>query len=229
MLRALVNTAYAIQKTLAISIPTVADAYLGRLTRERCDERLAAWAGAILAQAGVAVEVHGREHVPARPVVFMSNHASQLDVPVLYQACPGSLRMVAKAELFRIPIWGRAMRDAGFVAVDRSGDRAQAKAAMAEAARIIHGGVSVWIAPEGTRSRDGSIGKLKRGGFRLAIETGTPIVPLYIEGAGRILPPGSRLLARGGKVRVHFGELIEVDGRDESTLIDSVEQFLKRQ
>src|ERR1700735_3486618 len=100
MLRALVNTAFAVQKTLAISIPTVADAHLGRLTRERCDERLAAWSEAILARAGVEVEVHGRERVPSRPVVFMSNHASHLDVPILYRACPGSLRMVAKAELF---------------------------------------------------------------------------------------------------------------------------------
>jgi 1-acyl-sn-glycerol-3-phosphate acyltransferase len=135
--------------------------------------------------------------------------------------------MVAKAELFAVPIWGRAMREAGFVSVDRSGDRAQARAAMEEAGRAISGGVSVWIAPEGTRSRDGRIGKLKRGGFRLALETGTPIVPVFIEGAGKILPPGSRLITRGGRVRVELGDVIEVEGADEAQLMSRVDAFLR--
>jgi 1-acyl-sn-glycerol-3-phosphate acyltransferase len=95
MLRALATTGFAVYKTLAISVPTVAEAHLGRLTREKCDARLAEWSRSVLEAAGVEVEVHGRERVPSRPVVFMSNHTSHLDVPILYVACPGSLRMVA--------------------------------------------------------------------------------------------------------------------------------------
>ena len=97
---------------------------------------------------------------------------------------------------------------------------------MAEAAEIIQGGTSIWIAPEGTRSRDGRIGRLKRGGFRLAIETGTPIVPVRIDGTNAILPPGARLLGAGGRVTVHFGALMPVRDRDEQQLIAELSVFL---
>jgi 1-acyl-sn-glycerol-3-phosphate acyltransferase len=221
-------TGSAVAKTLLISVPTVADAYTGRLTRERCDDRLRWWSSGVLSSANVEVVTRGRETVPDRPVVFMSNHGSHLDVPALFVACPGSLRMVAKAELFRVPVWGRAMKEAGFISVDRSGDRDKARAAMAEAAEIIRSGTSVWIAPEGTRSRDGRIGKLKRGGFRLATETATPIVPVFIRGAREILPPGSRFFGRGGgTVEVRFGPLIEVTGKSEDELMAAVGAFLE--
>ncbi len=223
------RTGYAYGKTLAISVPTVVDAALGRLTRQRCDARLADWSAGILAQAGVEVSVEGLEHVPGHPVIFMSNHASHLDVPVLYAACPGSLRMVAKAELFRVPVWGQAMRQAGFVSVDRSGDRERARRAMTEAGEIIRAGTSVWIAPEGTRSRTGKIGKLKRGGFRLAIETRTEIVPMVLIGTGELLPPGSRLLGEGGRVIVRFGEKLSVEGKSEDQLMAEVQRFLEAQ
>jgi 1-acyl-sn-glycerol-3-phosphate acyltransferase len=226
-IRDIVATASAVAHTLAISAPTVLDAYLGRLTRQRCDDRLAWWARGVLAAAHVEVRIEGSERVPPRPVVFMSNHGSHLDVPILFVACPGSLRMVAKAELFRVPIWGRAMKEAGFVSVDRSGDRDKARTAMEEAARIIRSGTSVWIAPEGTRSRDGALGRLKRGGFRLAIATETPIVPVHIRGAREILPAGSRFLNEGGTVEVRFGDVIEVAGRGEDELVAAVERFLR--
>ena len=207
-------------------MPTVGEALLGRLTRHDVDARLRAWSRAVLARAEIDVEVEDLAHVPARPVIFMSNHGSHLDVPVLYVACPGSLRMVAKAELFAVPIWGRAMREAGFIRVDRSGDREQARQAMAEAAAAIASGVSVWIAPEGTRSRDGRLGRMKRGGFRLARESGTPIVPVSIHGARELLPPGSRLLGDGGRVRVRFYEALAPD-LPEDELVARVEARLR--
>jgi 1-acyl-sn-glycerol-3-phosphate acyltransferase len=225
-LRGLVATGYSVYKTLAISVPTVADALTGRLTRERCDARLASWSRSMLDVAGVEVVTEGRERVPDRPVIFMSNHGSHLDIPIVYVACPGSVRMVAKAELFRVPLWGRAMRDAGFISVDRSGDREQAKQAMDEAARVIQAGTSVWIAPEGTRSRTGQLGRLKRGGFRLAIGTATPIVPLRIDGARELLPKGARVIAPGGTVHVRFGDPISTLRADEEQLVAAVEAFL---
>jgi 1-acyl-sn-glycerol-3-phosphate acyltransferase len=109
--------------------------------------------------------------------------------------------MVAKAELFRIPVWAQAMRAAGFVELDRSArDRAiesleRAKAALAQ-------GTSIWIAPEGTRSRDGSLGAFKHGGFHLAAGAGAQILPVTVAGTRSILPAKGARVALGAIVRV---------------------------
>ncbi|HZS41255.1 MAG TPA: lysophospholipid acyltransferase family protein [Polyangia bacterium] len=204
-------TVYAVYKTLAISVPTVVEALTGRLTIERCDERLRDWSHAIIKQAGVELTVSGLDHVPRdRACIFMSNHQSHFDIPIIYVAFPGTLRMVAKAELFRVPIWGRAMREAGFVSVDRSGDRQQAMEAMREAGEALGRGINIWIAPEGTRSPDGKLGKLKKGGFIMAQATGAPIVPMSIDGSRDILPKNTKLVRPGAVVRVTFGEPLAV-------------------
>jgi 1-acyl-sn-glycerol-3-phosphate acyltransferase len=204
-------TVYAIYKTLAISVPTVVEALTGRLTVERCDDRLHDWSHAIIKQAGVELSVTGLDHVPRdRACIFMSNHQSHFDIPIIYVAFPGTLRMVAKAELFRVPIWGRAMREAGFVAVDRSGDRKQAMDAMREAGEALGRGVNIWIAPEGTRSPDGKLGRLKKGGFLMAQATGAPIVPMAIDGSRDILPKNTLQVRPGAVVRVTFGEPLSV-------------------
>ncbi|HEY7955935.1 MAG TPA: lysophospholipid acyltransferase family protein [Polyangia bacterium] len=204
------DTGYALWKTLEISVPTVVDALAGRLTVERSDARLRSWSQALLDRAEVELSVSGLDRVPLdRAYVLMSNHQSHFDVPILYRAWPGTLRMVAKAELFRVPVWGRAMRAAGFVAVDRSGNRAKAEAAMRAAGEAIRAGVSIWIAPEGTRSEDGQLGKFKKGGFLLALETRTPIVPIAISGSRDILPKHTRAIVRGARVQVTFGAPID--------------------
>ncbi len=219
-------TVYAIYKTLSISVPTLVEALTGRLTVERCDERLHEWSHAIVEQAGVNLTVTDLERVPRnRACVLMSNHQSHFDIPIIYCAFPSTLRMVAKAELFRVPIWGRAMREAGFVSVDRSGDRAQAMDAMRQAGEAIDRGVNIWIAPEGTRSPDGRLGKLKKGGFLLAQATGAPIVPLAIDGSRDILPKNSKLVRPGAAVRVTFGDPIAVAGRPIAELMTEVRAF----
>ena len=120
--------------------------------------------------------------------------------------------MVAKAELFKVPVWGRAMRAAGFVRVTRSGDRAEAMAAMRECGEALARGVNVWLAPEGTRSIDGSIAKFKKGGFMLARDTGADIVPVAIDGSRDILPKNTSIFQRGARVKVTFGAPIAVAG-----------------
>src|SRR5262249_52728237 len=117
------TTAFAVWKTLVISTPTVVEAFTGTLTVEKCDRRLREWGQRLVDRAEVELSVSGLDQVPSGPVVLMSNHQSHFDIPILYTVFPRSLRMVAKAELFRFPLWGRAMRNAGFVPVDRSGDR----------------------------------------------------------------------------------------------------------
>jgi 1-acyl-sn-glycerol-3-phosphate acyltransferase len=222
-------TAFSIYKTLAITLPTVADAILGRLTLERADARLSSWGRALVRRADVDLTVEGLANVPRdRACIYMSNHQSHFDIPILYSVFPGTLRMVAKAELFRVPLWGRAMREAGFVRVTRSGDRAEAMAAMRECADAVARGVNVWIAPEGTRSIDGRLGKFKKGGFILAKDTGADIVPIAIDGSRDILPKNSKVIQRGAHVRVVFGAPVAIAGRDTNSLIAEVRGFIAR-
>ena len=220
-------TLYAIYKTAAITLPTVADALTGRLTVERADRRLSDWSSNIVRHADVDLTVEGLAHVPRdRACVYMSNHQSHLDIPILYSVFPGTLRMVAKAELFKVPLWGRAMKEAGFVRVTRSGDRAEAVAAMQECAAAIRRGVNVWIAPEGTRSVDGRIAKFKKGGFILARDTAADIIPVAIDGSRDILPKNTRVIQRGARVRVTFGAPVTVGKRELNDVMAEVRRFI---
>lgn len=218
---------FAIYKTFAISLPTVVDALSGRLTPERSDARLHDWALTILRRAEVRLTVEGTEHIPAeRACVLMSNHQSHLDVPILFAAYPRRMRMVAKAELFRIPVFGRAMRHAGFVSVDRSGDRTQAMEAMREAGQAMASGTTIWIAPEGTRSPDGKMGRFKKGGFLLARETQALILPLSIDGSRHILPKHARWVQTGVEVRLTFSPPIEAASLPLDELVARVRQSI---
>jgi len=136
-----------------------------------------------------------------------------------------TIRMLAKTELFRIPLWGRSLRAAEFIEVDRS-NHLKAVQSIEQASRLVRDGVSIYLAPEGTRSRDGRIGKLKKGGFHLALETGAPIVPVAIRGTIDILPRGGRVMRSGQRVRVQIGPPIEVAGRDLAGLMAQVMDFL---
>lgn len=217
-------TAYALAQTFDISARAIANAVAGRLTPEWVDVNLAAWSRRVVEYAGVDLSVDG--HVDwARSYVLMSNHQSHFDIPILYRVVNGRMRMVAKTELFKIPVFSRAMRVAQMVEIDRS-DRARAIASLKAAGELIRSGVNVWIAPEGTRSKTGELGRLKKGGFMLAVETGTPILPIAIRGTHDILPPGAVSVRRGQRVHVTFGAPIEVEGRTVESLMDEVGAFL---
>jgi 1-acyl-sn-glycerol-3-phosphate acyltransferase len=198
----------AVYETFAISFPTVLDATLSRMTLEKGNVRLARWSRRLLDQAGVKLTVEGEENVACdKPYVIMSNHASHYDVPILFQAWPGTMRMVAKTELYRVPVFGPALTAAGFIEIDRS-NRERAIASLRVARERLAQNISVWIAPEGTRSRTGEIGAFKKGGFVLAMETELPIVPVGVAGSREILPAGTRLVNRGARVHVVIGKPI---------------------
>lgn len=181
------TTFMGIFDTARICVPTVLEAMLGRVTLERCDERIDWWARKVLEDADVDLVVRGREHAAGtRPFVVMSNHQSLFDIPVVFRAVPGRLRMIAKKELFSVPIFGQAMKAAGFILIDRS-DRVQASASLQIGASMLQDGTRIWIAPEGTRSRSGALLPFKSGGFRMAIETNTPILPVAIDGTRNVL------------------------------------------
>lgn len=212
-----------------ITAPTLVDAARGHLDRETVDERARWFARRVLELLEIDLVAHGAERVPpGRAYVYMSNHQSHLDIPVLYATLPSpTIRMLAKKELFRIPLWGRGLRAAEFVEVDR-GNHARAVQSIEQAKQLIEDGVSIWIAPEGTRSRDGRIGALKKGGFHLALETQTPIVPVAIRGTIDILRRGTKAMRTGQRVEVTIGAPIEVAGRDLSSLADDVRGFFRQ-
>ncbi|MBI2393395.1 MAG: 1-acyl-sn-glycerol-3-phosphate acyltransferase [Deltaproteobacteria bacterium] len=195
----------AIAETLRITAGTLEDAALGRLTREACDRRLTDWSGRLVRAADIHFAVQGRERVElgGEAFVVMSNHQSNFDIPVLYHVFPASMRMVAKTELFRIPAFGRAMRAAEFIEVDRR-DKARARHSIELAKERLRSGVNVWIAPEGTRSEDGQLGPFKKGGFILALDTGARILPISIDGTRFVLPKHSARVSKGKHVRVQL-------------------------
>jgi len=165
------------------------------------------WARIALRAAGVKVRVGGRGHIPrGEPVVFACNHASQFDIPVVYAALPVQFRFLVKKELFRIPLFGLAMRRTGYIPVDRAGGKAALRS-LEEAAARIREGTSVVIFPEGTRSPDGRLRPFKAGGILLAVKAGCRVVPVAVSGSHRILPKGT-LKVRSGEVRVGIGPAV---------------------
>jgi len=210
-----------------ISAPSLLEMMRGDLSRAAIDER-ARWFGRrVIELLDIRLDARGAEQVPpGRAYVYMSNHQSHLDIPVLYATLPSpTIRMLAKQELFKIPLWGRGLRAAEFVEVDRS-DHARAVRSIDHAATLVRDGVSIYLAPEGTRSRDGCVGPLKKGGFHLALGTGAPIVPVAVSGTLAILPRGTRAMRTGMPVRVRIGAPIPVAGRDLDGLMREVREFL---
>jgi 1-acyl-sn-glycerol-3-phosphate acyltransferase len=227
ILTGVLDVAYIVYQTARISVPTVVDSITHRLTRARVDERLHSWGRRIVDRVDMRLEVEGADAVDwSRTYVIMSNHQSYLDIPVLALVIPGSLRFVAKQELFRVPIFGPAMRAGGIVEVDR-GDHHQAVASLKRAGEAMRGGINVWIAPEGTRSRSGQLGRLKKGGFVLAKETGISILPLTIDGTRNVMRPDSLRIQRGVPVRVRFGAAIDPAPLSRDELVQRVEGFFR--
>ena len=125
---------------------------------------------------------------PGGRYIIMVNHRSLYDIPLSVLGLPNSLRMLTKKDLFKVPIWGQGLKAGEFVSIDRS-DLQQAIRDLAEARRVMESGIVLWVAPEGTRSRDGKLGPFKKGGFVMAIESGATIIPVGIQGSEKILPP----------------------------------------
>jgi 1-acyl-sn-glycerol-3-phosphate acyltransferase len=165
-----------------------------------------AWTGVKIA--GVKVETEGLDRLdPSRTYLFMSNHTSNLDPPLLLPLIPRRTSVMAKQELFRYPVLGEVMRIGSLVPVDR-GNREAGIAAVRAAGQVIRQGVNMTIYAEGKRSFDGKLLPFKKGPFYLAIESGVPIVPVTIIGTHEIMPK-ARFEIRPGKVRVVFHTPIE--------------------
>lgn len=168
------------------------------------------WSRGLLFFSGVGLEVRQEAPVePARCHIFMPNHQSLYDIPALIASLPGQGRFFAKRSLFRIPIFGWALKAGGFISIDRE-DRSRARESFAAAAKRLEGGVSTVIFPEGTRSLDGEMLPFERGGFLLAIKSGAPIVPVGIQGTLEIRQRG-KLRVTPGRIIVAYGRPVEVE------------------
>ena len=147
---------------------------------------------------GIDVQVYGTEFIPrGRSCIFMSNHVSNLDPPVLLPAIPGRCSVLLKRELMKIPILGTAMRLAKFVPVERGHRREAAQESVAAAADALGSGLHMVVFPEGTRSLDGRLSTFKKGPFFLAQQTGAPIIPVAISGTERMMRKGSAFIFPG--------------------------------
>lgn len=154
------------------------------------------WGRSILWIAGIKVRIIGLEYIdPERSAIYMSNHQSNFDIPVFFSALPVQFRWLAKAELFKIPIFGQGMRGAGYISIDRS-NRKSALSSLARAAESIRKGTSVLLFPEGTRSIDGRLLPFKSGGFILAADAGVPIVPMAVHGTFHVMPKHRNIIHR---------------------------------
>jgi 1-acyl-sn-glycerol-3-phosphate acyltransferase len=169
------------------------------------------WARIILFLAHIPVEVFGHHNIlQDSPQIFAANHQSDVDSLVALAFIPVQFRWIAKKELFNVPLFGMAMRNAGYIPIDRKNHESALKS-LEEAAQKIGGGTSVMTFPEGTRSRNGTVQPFKQGAFHLAIKAGVPIVPVTIIGTGAIMPKRS-LKISPGSVKLIIDKPVDVSG-----------------
>ncbi len=207
------HAAWIIFRSILVTIRySIICLYYGRThQRTEVDRSVRNWANKLLQLVKVTYRVHnphGVHFAPGHAYILMSNHASLYDIPLIFMALPGSIRMIAKKELFSVPIWGHAMQACEFPAIDRK-NSAQALQDLEIVREKMHSGIVPWIAPEGTRSRDGALGVFKKGGFMLAIQTKATIIPISIRGAAAILPPKTLEIRTGQTVDIVIGEPVD--------------------
>ena len=175
-----------------------------------------------LALSGITYRVVGREHVPNRAGVFISNHQSNVDPPILFDALHPYMHILYKAEINKVPLLARAFRMGGFIPVDRRNKEAAMRSIEA-GARSIRGGNSFLIFPEGTRSKTAELLPFKKGGFIMAIKAQAPIVPVAVQGGDAAMQKGSKII-RPVTVSIRIGEPIETAGlalTDRDALIET--------
>ena len=186
------------------------------------------WSRLILGTTGVSVAVRGLERLtPGRTYVFVSNHQSIYDIPVLFWSLPYQLRIIAKDSLGNFPFLGWHLRRTGHMLVDRR--KPDRVAIFGWASRLMSQGLSLIVFPEGTRSADGRVGRFKGGSFYLALEAGLPVVPLSVIGSRHVMLKG-RLATYPGHVTLVVHDPIEttgMSGADAKAFGERVRQVIR--
>lgn len=173
--------------------------------RPYIDRIMSKWAARLLGLIRVSTKLVGQENIPKkgeRPVIIMCNHSSLYDIPIAINALNVSFRFVAKRELFNLPIFGSAIEKAEFVSIDRH-NKEQAMKDLQDAKEKMLDGITLWMAPEGTRSKDGKLAKFKRGGFHVAFDTNALILPIAIKDLHKV--------QAGDDLQLYLHQEIEVE------------------
>jgi 1-acyl-sn-glycerol-3-phosphate acyltransferase len=218
MLRARLYLLFLVPFTIFCSLCAVTAGFFEKSGRSghACARFWSLWC---LRVARIRLVVNGVDLVPAQgPVIYMGNHQGNFDIHALSTAIPRSFSWIAKEELFRVPLFGGAMRRAGYIPLDRSGGRKALKS-MRVAAERIAAGTSVVIFPEGTRTLDGSLLPFKRGAFLLAARAGVPIIPFTIN-------PRNRIELNPGTISLTFSAPIQAAGMSEEELMGRVREAI---
>jgi 1-acyl-sn-glycerol-3-phosphate acyltransferase len=207
---------------------------LGNISRPWVDKTMQKWVDQVLKLVGVNVNVYNpteAKPIKGKPTIIMCNHSSLYDIPISIKAFPNaSIRMLSKKEISRVPIMAGGMHAAEFPFIDRK-NRKQAIKDLEAVKKLMETGIVVWIAPEGTRSKDGKLAKFKKGGFIIAIESGATIIPIGIRGAFDILPARTKRFNINQQAEVHIGKAIDaseysLENREE--LIEKTYQEMKK-
>jgi len=215
--------------TALYSLLVLLRALFGRLDRPIVDKYCREWSLALLKLVRASLTVRGEvpDFNDGRRYIIMSTHASHYDIPVSFVSLPGSIRMLAKKELFRIPLLGPAMAAAEFPSIDRS-NRYNAVRDLDRARAMMESGIVLWAAPEGTRSPDGKLLPFKKGCFHLALDTEAVIVPVAIRGIHQVLPARSTEINLGQPVDVRVGAPIETAGKSKEDLPEIMAEVRQR-
>jgi 1-acyl-sn-glycerol-3-phosphate acyltransferase len=207
--------------------------FFGRTNRAWVDATLHIWVNRLLNLVGVKCKVinpYSVEPKSGKATIIMCNHSSLYDIPISFKAFPNhSIRMLAKKELSKIPIMGKGMAAAEFPFVDRK-NKHQARKDLDKVRALLESGIVMWIAPEGTRSKDGKLGVFKKGAFITAISAKATIIPIGIRGAFNILPARTTQFNLNQTAEIHIGKPIDAaqySFDDRNKLVLEVQNSIK--
>jgi 1-acyl-sn-glycerol-3-phosphate acyltransferase len=207
-LRAVVALPFVVAWTAAMGILGTAFGLFGQAATVR--RLYVLWARVVLGMLGIDVSVSGAQHCPSGPALYAANHASALDIPILFGHLPVDFRILHKRSLYLVPVIGLYLYVAGHIGIHR-GNAFRARKGLELAAGRMRGGTSVVVFPEGTRSREGEVGPFKRGSFLLAVQAGVPVVPVSLIGVKDVAEGGLRV--RPGCVRLVVHPPVPTTGR----------------
>ncbi|EKE00932.1 MAG: 1-acyl-sn-glycerol-3-phosphate acetyltransferase [uncultured bacterium] len=211
-LRKLAIILHIIMATIAGAALVTFGVVFFRKSRSYMDKRVHIWSQKLLQIVRAKYKIfnpYAIEFKSDRPYVIISNHLSHYDIPLIFATFPGaSVRMIAKKELYRIPVFGWGIKAGECISIDRKNPR-QAYRDLVMAKEKMLSGIKIWIAPEGGRSRTGKMGEFKKGGFKLALDTKAIIVPVAIVGSNKILPPGTFDIGVDENVEMHICKPID--------------------